>query len=246
MNSGIKNELISVIIPAFNEEKRILPTIGNISDYLGKHFHGFEIIIVDDGSRDNTIAMVESLMSNNSSLLLLKNMENMGKGYSIRRGILASSGDFVLITDADLSTPIEELEKLFYWIDNGFDIAIGSRGLKESDIVVRQPRHREMMGKIFNLLVRAFVLREIKDTQCGFKLLRGDAAKEIFKRCVINGFSFDVEALSIAKELGFKIKEIPIRWLNSPKSKVKIAVDPFIMFVDLFRIKLNRMRGIYR
>mgnify|MGYP001558238767 CR=1 FL=1 len=242
----MRKDFISVIIPVFNEEKRILPAIRNVSGYLAKHFHGFEIIIVDDGSRDNTIAKVEPLMSNNGSLTLLKNKKNMGKGFSIRRGVLASSGDFILTTDADLSTPIEEIEKLFYWINNGFDIAIGSRGLKESEIAVRQPWHRETMGKIFNLIVKAIVIKGIKDTQCGFKLFKSKTAKEIFTKSVINGFSFDVEILFIATKLGGKIKEVPIRWLNSPHSSVKIARDPFIMFTDLFRIRLNYLKGIYR
>jgi dolichyl-phosphate beta-glucosyltransferase len=176
---------------------------------------------------------------------LLRNNTNMGKGYSIKRGILASSGDSILMTDADLSTPIEELEKLSEWINRGFDIVIGSRGLKDSDIAIRQSWYREKMGKIFNLLVRAVVIGDFKDTQCGFKLFRGSVAKEVFKKSIINGFSFDVEILSIASRSGFSIKEVPVRWLNSPRSTVSIFRDPLIMFFDLVRIRLNHMLNIY-
>jgi dolichyl-phosphate beta-glucosyltransferase len=241
----MNKDFISVVIPAFNEANRLPPTIRKIWEYLNKNFNEFEIIVVDDGSRDSTASEVESLIKTMKGIKLLRNNTNMGKGYSIKRGILASSGDSILMTDADLSTPIEELEKLSEWINRGFDIVIGSRGLKDSDIAIRQSWYREKMGKIFNLLVRAVVIGDFKDTQCGFKLFRGSVAKEVFKKSIINGFSFDVEILSIASRSGFSIKEVPVRWLNSPRSTVSIFRDPLIMFFDLVRIRLNHMLNIY-
>lgn len=241
----MKKDFISVVIPAFNEANRLPPTIRKIWEYLNKNFNEFEIIVVDDGSRDSTASEIESLIKTMKGIKLLGNNTNMGKGYSVKTGVLASSGNIILITDADFSTPIEEFEKLAEWINRGFDIVIGSRGLKDSDIAIRQPWYREKMGKIFNLLVRAVIIGDFKDTQCGFKLFKGSAAKEVFKKSVINGFSFDVEILSIASRSGFSIKEVPVRWLNSPHSAVSIFREPLIMFFDLVRIRLNHMLNIY-
>ncbi len=151
--------------------------------------------------------------------------------------MLASRGDFLLTCDADQSTPIEELEKLLPFLHKGFDMVIGSRGLRESDIVVRQPWYRERMGKTFNMLVRALVIGGFKDTQCGFKLFRGDVAKRLFKKSLISGFSFDVEILFLAEKEGFRIKEVPVKWLNSPRSRVRIVRDSLKMFIELFKIR---------
>ena len=241
----MNKDFISVVIHAFNEADRLPPTIRKIWEYLNKNFNKFEIIVVDDGSRDSTASEVESLIKTMKGIKLLRNNTNIGKGCSVKTGVLASSGNIILITDADLSTPIEELEKLAEWVNRGFDIVIGSRGLKDSDIAIRQPWYREKMGKIFNLLVRAVIIGDLKDTQCGFKLFRGSVAKEVFKKSIINGFSFDVEILSIASRSGFSIKEVPVRWLNSPHSTVSIFRDPLIMFFDLVRIRLNHMLNIY-
>jgi len=238
-------ECISVIIPAFNEELRIQPTINGIREYLSKNFRKFEIIVVDDGSHDNTIQLVESVSRDDKNIRLLKNSRNSGKGFSIRKGVMSASGSLILISDADLSTPIEEIEKLLYWLDRGFDIAIGSRGLRESEILVRQPWYREKMGYMFNLLVQLLILRGIKDTQCGFKLFRGKAAIEIFRKSAIDGFSYDIEILLIAKNTGFKTKEVPIKWLNSPDSRVNALIDPLRMISELITIKSNCIRGRY-
>jgi dolichyl-phosphate beta-glucosyltransferase len=237
----MKRASISVVIPAYNEELRISKTIEKISLYLGGRFD-YEIIVVDDGSKDKTALVVEGLRS----VRLIRNRQNIGKGYSVRRGILEAKHRLILMSDADLSTPIEEIEKLLPFIEEGFDIAIGSRGLKESDIEVRQPWYREGMGKIFNLFVRSLVIGGIKDTQCGFKLMKGDAAKKIFERCRINGFGFDVEALFIARKMNLMIKEVPIRWINSPNSRVRLVGDPIRMFFDLLRIRANWFMGRYK
>lgn len=235
----------SVIIPAFNEEARIPATIRRVGEYLEDSFREYEIIVVDDGSTDRTVDTVRSLARDIGRITLLQNGVNRGKGFSVKQGVQAASGNIILMSDADLSTPIEEIEKLLVWIERGFDVVIGSRGLKESDIVLRQPWYREKMGRIFNVLVSTLVMQGFKDTQCGFKLFRADVAKELFRRSVVEGFGFDVEVLYVAGKLGFRIKEIPVRWINSPDSRVKVLSAPLRMFVDLLAIRLNWMRGLY-
>jgi dolichyl-phosphate beta-glucosyltransferase len=237
---------ISVIIPAYNEESRVRPTIEKISSYLQENFREFEIIVVDDGSSDNTANVIKGLCRNPGNIRVIHYPENSGKGHAVKTGVLSSRGNFLLTCDADLSTPIEELEKLFPFIHKDFDIVIGSRGLRESDIVVRQPWYRERMGKTFNALVRVLVMGGIKDTQCGFKLFRGDISRQLFKKSLITGFSFDVEILFLAEKAGYKIKEVPVKWLNSPYSKVKIFQDSFRMFLDLFKIRAYWVSGKYK
>jgi dolichyl-phosphate beta-glucosyltransferase len=237
---------ISVIIPAYNEEQRIAPTLERVSGYLGNRGLDYEILVVDDGSTDGTPAVVRAWSGKEPALRLLTNGVNMGKGASVRNGILASAGEQCLISDADLSTPIEEMEKLRDALDEGCDVAIGSRGLKEAEITVRQPWYREYMGKSFNLLVKLLLFRGIEDTQCGFKLFRADAARNIFSRCRMSGFSFDVEALFLAGKMGYRVREVPVRWKNSPASKVRIPRDPALMFLELVRIRLSWLFGLYR
>ena len=236
---------ISVIVPAYNEEARIVPTLERLCEYLGERFPGYEIIVVDDGSTDNTSRVVKNLILKSCDIKLIQSPKNMGKGHAVKTGVLASKGGLVLICDADLSTPVEEVEKLGHFMKEGFDIAIGSRGLRDSDIAVRQPWHRERMGKIFNVFVRNLVMGGIRDTQCGFKLFRGDVSRELFAKCRIHGFSFDVEVLFLAEKAGYKIKEVPIRWLNSPHSRVTLISDPVSMFLELFRIRLNWLLNRY-
>jgi dolichyl-phosphate beta-glucosyltransferase len=228
---------ISIIIPTYNEANRIQQTVVAIDSYLKERFANYEIIVIDDGSLDSTFSILSNLCESYENLTVIKKMNNTGKGYSVREGILASNGKLTLFCDADLSTPIIEIEKLIPWINKGFDIAIGSRALSDSEIIVRQPWYRERMGKIFNILVRLFILKGFRDTQCGFKLFRSDVAKNIFKRSNIKGYSFDVEVLYIAKRLNYKIKEVPVRWSNSKDSKLSILKDPIIMIIELFKIK---------
>ncbi len=241
----MRKDFISVIIPAYNEEPRISETLKKIHQYLRENFEDFEIIVVDDGSTDSTAALVSAIRNELSGIKLRQNGKNMGKGFSVKNGILSSKGNLVLMSDADLSTPIEELQKLLPFIDRGFDIATGSRGLKESDIVIRQPWYRERMGKTFNVFVRLLLIGGIKDTQCGFKLFKGDVARRVFGKTRIHGFSFDVEVLFIAKKMGYKIKEIPIRWLNSPDSKVRVFKDSAKMLLELLKIKAYGLTGRY-
>ncbi|MCK4521213.1 MAG: glycosyltransferase family 2 protein [Nanoarchaeota archaeon] len=233
--------MLSVIIPAYNEEKRIGKTLERIISYLDSKKYSYEIIVVDDGSRDRTRDVVRGVRN----VKINKKRKNMGKGYSVKEGMLIAKGDYLLFSDADLSTPIEELEKLMNYIKK-YDVIIGSRALKESDIQIRQPFYREYMGKIFNFFVQILTVKGIRDTQCGFKLFTKKAAKEIFSKQKIDGFGFDVEVLFIARKKGFKIKEVPIVWRNSINTKVSPVKDSVRMFYDILKVRLNSMKGKYR
>jgi len=229
-----KKVQISVVIPAYNESKRIKRTLLQIEQYLSKHKAKYEIIVIDDGSTDDTVKVVKSLKIKNLKILI--NRKNMGKGGSVRKGMLNSRGEYVLFSDADLSTPIEELDKLLRHIKK-YDIVIGSRALSGSNIKQHQPALREIIGKTFNFLVRFFTGLKIKDTQCGFKLFKGEATKEIFQKQKTRGFSFDVEVLYLAKRMRYSIKEVPITWINSPQSKVSAVKDSIKMLLDIIRIR---------
>jgi dolichyl-phosphate beta-glucosyltransferase len=230
---------ISVVIPAFNEDARIPPTLRRIDEYLKEHAYKFEIIVVDDGSSDGTADVVLGESERMKSIRLLRNESNRGKGFSVRRGVLSANHELVLISDADLSTPIEEIEKFMPWIGQGYEVVIGSRALRESDIIRKQPWYRQSMGKVFNALVRVIVLGGFHDTQCGFKMFRSGPAKEIFGVLKTERFAFDVEVLLRAKKMGYRIREVPVRWMNSPQSRVDALRDSFRMFVDLLRIRAS-------
>jgi len=236
---------LSIIIPAFNEEKRIPNTLLNLLNYLSAKSYKWEIILVDDGSTDRTSEIAKEIIKNNS-LTVIKNHLNQGKGYSVKRGVLSSKGKVLFFSDADLSASIEDLDKMLLWIDRGYDIVIGSRMLPESIIEVRQPLHRELMGKIFNLLVQSFVLKGFKDTQCGFKCFKRESALQVFSLQRLAGFAFDVEILYIAQKCGFKIKEQPVRWTNSPASKVHLLKGSLSMILELLKIRLYNWKGYYR
>lgn len=240
----MKNNYLSVVIPAFNERKRIIPTLKKIRQYLETQDFLYEIIVVDDGSTDGMAAAIKKEQIGRP-IRLLQNDTNRGKGYSVRKGILAARGEFILFSDADLSTPIEEVEKLLQRLDKGYDIAIGSRALAASKLVIRQSWCRETAGRTFNFLVQTLAFPGIKDTQCGFKLFTRRAARLIFNRQRFDGFGFDVEILYLGKKLDFKIAEVPVRWLNSPGSKVNILRDSTKMFLDLFRLRVNDLLGQY-
>jgi dolichyl-phosphate beta-glucosyltransferase len=231
---------ISIIIAAFNEEKRIIPSLLKIKEYINKQNIPYEIIVVDDGSTDHTHTVVRDLIKDIPYLKVIHYAPNKGKGHALRTGVLASKGEIILLSDADLSTPIEELSKLLPLIYNHkCDIAIGSRALALSEIVKKQPWWRQSMGKFFNKLVKALVIEDFKDTQCGFKVFRGDIARNLFKEAQIDRFAYDVEILAIGKKKGCKIVETPVRWINSPESKVNPVKDSLQMFGDLLKIRMT-------
>ena len=236
---------LTVIIPAYNEEKRLGGTLEKIRAYLDGKPWSYEVIVVDDGSRDGTVDLVEKWEKQYPQLRHVKNASNRGKGFSVRNGMLRGKGRLLLFTDSDLSTPIEDIDKLMDAIDGGCDIAIGSRAVEGSDIVVSQPAYRVFMGKVFNLLVRIIFASSIRDTQCGFKLFRREAAEVIFPRQTIWRFGFDVEIVFIGERLGYRVCEVPVIWENSEETKVSALRDSVSMFLDLIRIRW-RLRKIPR
>ncbi len=229
---------LSIVIPAFNEEDRLGPTIERIRQWCADNLDSFEILVVDDGSADRTVEVARAA---GDEIKVVELGANRGKGAAVRAGMLAASGERVLFSDADLATPIEEVLKLNAKLDAGYDIAIASRGLADADIQVRQHPMREAMGRTFNLLVRMVVLGGIKDTQCGFKLFSKQAAKDLFGRATIDGFAFDVEVLWLAKK-NYKIAEVPVVWRHIEESKVSPGIDAARMFLDLFRLRLRNLR----
>ncbi len=228
---------ISVIIPAYNEGKTIGATLGKVFSYFDAGDMSFEIITVDDGSRDNTFDEASAFGRRHKEAKVLRQEENRGKGAAVRAGMMASVGSLVMFTDSDLSAPIEDFPKLCRGIEEGYDISIGSRRAEGARIIVKQPLCRRIAGSVFPLLVRMLVLKEFRDTQCGFKLFRGDVGRLLFSRLKTEGFAFDVEILYRAKLLDYRVKEVPVDWRNSDSSRVNILKDPPGMLKDIVLIK---------
>ena len=231
---------LSVVIPALNEEDRLPRTLERIASYLGRRGGGYEVLVVDDGSHDRTSERAEA-----AGATVLRNEANRGKGFAVRRGMLAARGPRRLMTDADLSTPIEELDRLSARMDEGHDVVVGSRALPGARIEVRQPWYRENTGRLFNLFVRALAVPGVKDTQCGFKLFSAAAARDVFSAARVDGFSFDVEALFLARKKGYRIAEVPVLWRNDAASRVSLLRGA-LAFPDLLRIRANDWSGRYR
>lgn len=238
---------LSIIIPAYNEQRRLAPTLAAVRAYLDSSpYRDVEIVVVDDGSRDGTAALVEAAAKEDARVRLLRNPGNRGKGYSVRHGMLEARGEWMLFSDADLSAPIEELGKLMEAVRDGrAAIAIGSRALDRSLVGVHQSRRRESAGNFFNRVMRLATGLPFKDTQCGFKLYRRDAARAVFARQQLDGFGFDAEHLFIAKVLGFEAVEVPVRWNNVEGTKVSLlgGARPFL---DLLLIRWYQLRGLYK
>jgi len=236
---------LSVVIPAYNEEARLGGSLERILAYLGGRGVESEVVVVDDGSTDGTAALARGALKGGLGSVLV-NPENRGKGYSVRRGFLAASGNWVLMTDADLSSPIDEYEKLATAArDHDLDVAFGSRGLPDSRIEVRQNALRETMGKTFNLIIRAATGLRFRDTQCGFKLMDRRRTRPIFERMVVDRFAFDVELLFLCVRFGLRVREVPVVWRNAPGSRVSMLTSPLSMLYDVARVRWRFRRGLY-
>ncbi len=227
---------LSVIIPAYNEALRLPASLRQIVSFLRQQKFSSEVIVVDDGSQDQTCELAASALEGFPHRIL-KNPGNRGKGYSVRSGMLAADGEYLLFSDADLSTPIEEVLPFLGHLQAGYDVVLGSRALDRSAVEVRQNFLRELMGKTFNRIAQLLTFKGIKDSQCGFKAFRREAGKDLFSRQKLEGFGFDVEIVYLAQRLGYKILEAPVIWRNSTQSKVRIFSDSLNMFLDLLRIR---------
>ena len=230
---------LSIVIPCFNEEQRLPRTIELIEQYLARVGTPYELILVDDGSIDGTRQIMDAAAERNRSVRLEALPQNRGKGRALAEGVGAARGVEILVTDADLSTPIEEIDKLRAELRNGAGVAIASRALKGSRVEVSQPAYRVVMGKAFNLLVQTVLLPGIWDTQCGFKLFRADVAHEVFAGLTTDGFGYDPEVLYRAKKRGVRIAEVPVVWRNSAPTKVSPIKSSIDMFKHVVRVRLR-------
>ncbi len=240
-----KDIFLSIIIPLYNEEKRLF-NLKTIYQYLNQKKFKWEIILVNDGSSDNTQKEVKKIIAvnKNKKTQLLSYSKNKGKGYAIKTGMLKAKGQYLLFTDTDLSAPIEEFDKFIPFLKK-FDLIIGSRKRSGAKIIVRQSNLREKLGKGFTKLSQIILQLQATDFTCGFKCFSKDAAEKIFNKQKIYGWGFDSEILFLARKFGFKVKEIPVKWSNDPKSKVKFPQDIITSLVDLFTIRTNDMKKKY-
>jgi dolichyl-phosphate beta-glucosyltransferase len=237
---------LSVVIPAYNEEDSIESCISSIDDYMKHLGITYEIIAVDDGSNDRTLDMIRKISNTNRQVRALTNGVNKGKGYSVKHGILESTGTYVLFTDVDLSTPIIEYQNLLTRLQEGYDIAFGSRALAKSHLKIKQPWYRIYLGRLANKAIQLVVpaLRGIKDTQCGFKLFRGDVAREIFPLQRNERWGFDFEILHIARKYGYKVIEVPVEWSHSGDTRIKLSDYPRTL-QELIKVRIAESRGFY-
>ncbi len=237
----------SIIIPAYNEEQRIFASIAEVLAYFRNKTKTFEVIVVNDGSTDDTVGKAREAASGDKRVKILNLETNRGKGAAVREGMIASQGAKVLLTDADLSTPLTELPRLEEALDQGFDIAIGSRGMQDSNLVRRQPLLRELAGKAGNLFIRVLcpALWEYSDTQCGFKLFSGDVARRLFPLQLLERFGFDVEVLHLARRRGYTVAEVPVVWAHNTGSKVT-PTDYMYTFFEVTRVRINEITGKYK
>lgn len=236
---------LSIVIPAYNEESRIAPTIREIAGYCRTARRDFELILVDDGSNDRTSAIGRSLSEEIPELRLIRLAANHGKGYAVRTGVINALGSTVLFTDADGSTPISEIERLEAALASGADLAVGSRALRAEGVRVQAKLYRRIIGRTFHRMVEWLADVGVTDTQCGFKIFRAPVAQDLFSRMLMNGFSFDVEVLVMAKRRGYRVAEVPVNWTHQPGSKVRLTRDSLRMALDLFRIRGHWVNGEY-
>jgi dolichyl-phosphate beta-glucosyltransferase len=231
------NTELSIVIPAYNEEKRIGSTLEKISLYLSGKSFSSEIIVVNDGSSDSTSSVLEGYKNKIPQLSIIHNNPNRGKGYSVKKGILQAKGRYIIFSDADMSTPVEEADRFMSAFHEGIDLAIGSRHVAGAEIKVKQPLYRHLMGRFFNLFVRIIALPSISDSQCGFKGFSRECAFCVFQKINTFGYSFDVEVIYLAHKFGFNLKEIPVVWMDSPSSRINPLTDPLNMFIDVIKIR---------
>ena len=239
------NIYLSVIIPAYNEEKRLGPTLKSVTEYLSSQSYDWEVLVVDDGSTDKTTDIVKSASITEPRIKLLQYGENRGKGYAVRYGMTRGTGYYRLFMDADNSTTIDHFQKFFHYFAQGFDVVIGSRDIAGADIAVHQAWWKEKLGDLGNLWIQFWAVSGIKDTQAGFKVFTGKASDDVFKRLTIDRWGFDVEALAVSRYLGYKILERPIKWVNDPNSKVspKAYLD---VLKEVVQVRINMWRGVYK
>ncbi|HTZ96421.1 MAG TPA: dolichyl-phosphate beta-glucosyltransferase [Terriglobales bacterium] len=236
----------SIVLPAYNESARIRTTLEKISAHAAERGWNAEIIVVNDGSSDDTAAVVQALKAQRPSVRLLENPGNRGKGFSVRNGMLHASGEILLFSDADLSSPIEEADKLFAALANGADVAIGSRWLDVKLQTKRQPFYRQIFGRIYNLALRLILGLSFKDTQCGFKAFNRRAAELLFPMQQIERWGFDPELLYLARRFHLRIDEIPVKWAHREGTRINPLRDGLHMLLEIFRIRWNAISGKYK
>lgn len=237
---------LSVVIPMYNETKRMPRSLPMLAKYFRGRKYSVEFVVVDDGSTDNTAEMARDILGRGSDVNVIEERPNRGKGHAVKVGMLAARGEYVLFTDADLSTPPEEIEKFWQWFDRGNDVVIGSRKMAGAVLERHQPLWRESMGKVFTWLTNRIATRDISDITCGFKCFTHDAAQKLFSRSIIDDWSFDAEVLYIAQKHKMRIKEVPVHWHDETGTKVRVIRDATRAFLGLLRIRRNGMRGKYR
>jgi glycosyltransferase involved in cell wall biosynthesis len=242
---GVAHPLLSIVIPAYNECARIEGTLERVMGCVQKRGWDAEVLVVDDGSTDETVTVVQRWMERHERLHLIKNPGNRGKGYSVRNGLLQAAGDIVMFTDADLSAPMEEAERLFAAIESGADVAIGSRWLDKQKQTVHQPLYRRFFGRCFNRVTRVVMGLPFKDTQCGFKAFKREAAQTIFRLQTIERWGFDPEILFIARKLKYTIVEVPVTWGHDERSRMSYLKDGMKMLEEMAEIRTNSLRGRY-
>lgn len=233
---------LSVVIPAYNEESRLKTSLERIVEYLSSQDYRSEILLVDDGSTDRTVEVAQEVAP---EIRIIRNDRNRGKGYSVRHGMMQAKGAYRLFSDADLSTPIEEIEKFWPEFEKGYDVVIASRALPDSQVEVHQSWVREQCGRTFNKLVKIIAMSKFKDTQCGFKAFSASAAGIIFPRQTISGWGFDTELLYIAQKHRLKVNDVPVRWLNSANSRLNLIKDSSHMFFELLSVRWKALTGKY-
>ncbi len=236
---------LSIVIPAYNESARMETALSSVLAWVTSHPWESEVLVIDDGSTDNTASIMHRWMASRSSLHLIQNPGNRGKGYSVRNGLLQASGEIVLFTDADLSAPIEEAQHLIEAIEAGADVAIGSRWLDRQRQTIHQPLYRRFFGRCFNWVTRKVMGLPFKDTQCGFKAFRRDAAQTIFRLQTIERWGFDPEILFIARKLRYTIVEVPVTWGHDERSRISYLKDGMKMLEEMAQIRSNSLRGRY-